>query len=174
MPQTGEVVLFAPRRLPDLAGAAERALAVLGWPSYGRCSIFRGSHILGELPLGLSCAEVLRHLGWMRMALMMHGPEGLVQQRVAAAVEGIPVEIRDRFVPVKASVHLGPESIYQVEDDVVLLGRTRLSVRFYGYGTPLNWIECRRLILEHPEILAVKALFEEQIGPLQLAVTWSG
>ncbi|MCC7492910.1 MAG: hypothetical protein IT204_11200 [Fimbriimonadaceae bacterium] len=103
----------------------------------------------------------------------MDGPQSGVGQRVAAAVERIPPAIRDRYVPGDASILLGPHSIHQEEEDV-LLGRTRLSIRFFGYGTPLNWIECRRLILEHPEILAVKALFEEQIGPLQLAVTWSG
>ncbi|MCC7492909.1 MAG: hypothetical protein IT204_11195 [Fimbriimonadaceae bacterium] len=173
MSLTGEVVLFAPAELPDLASAAERAMAVLEWPTYGGGSVFDDEDIVGQLPAGLSCKEILQHIGQTLMALLADGPQGSVGQRVAAAVEGIPIEIRDRYVPVKTCIQLGPQSVYQEEEDV-LLGRTRLSIRFFGYGTPFNWIECRRLILEHPEILAVKALFEEQIGPLQLAVTWSG
>jgi hypothetical protein len=97
-------------------------------------------------------------------------------KRIMEAVEaGIPQGVRNNFLPSDLIVWAGEHLLWEdaENEEGVLIARPYLSVKFFGYGTPLDWKAFRREVFVLPGVQEAKRELEAILGPLQECVYWS-
>lgn len=95
---------------------------------------------------------------------------------VQAIRSAIPDDIAGDFVPSGPYIRLGWHDVWEDAEQARghLFGRASWSLSLAGYGTPNDWPEYRRMVLEVPELVAFgKGLSEATGCVLHSCVYWS-
>lgn len=93
-----------------------------------------------------------------------------------AIAASIPESIRGSFLPGTPDVRIGWHDIFESSehDTGHLFGRAFLSVTLFGYGTPHNWGEYRRLVTDVAAVQSLRQSLEALgAGPIRQCVYWS-
>jgi hypothetical protein len=93
----------------------------------------------------------------------------------AGAERDIPPEVRTGFRFSELILNVGWHDIFECaeNDEGHLFARAFFSVSLHGHGSPSDWPEYRRLVLQVPEVVAVRKAFESVAGPLESCVYWN-
>lgn len=201
MGQSGLLIFFTTRKPENAPGVLRRLIEYAQRPHLGEAQSFvvsaraqntpdrswddftearlQDEFVLPNLPPPLpkpwteeAVLAAFHEEGYLRFEII-HGVAG---HRIWQAIEtSIPESIRDRFAPGGFLIRAGWHDIFETteHEEGHLFGRAFLSISFFSYGTPNDWKECRRMILENPEVQAVKRELEEIAGPLEQCVYWS-
>lgn len=91
-----------------------------------------------------------------------------------ATMKRISKNIRDCFAPWRMIVRIGPHHIFQcVEDEPEPIAYATLSVSFFADGSPLNWGEFRKQLMQLPEVQYVQEKLESVLGKLSVCLYWN-
>ena len=88
----------------------------------------------------------------------------------------IPVEIRNGFQLARGfSVWCGWHDIFESaeHEEGFFFDRAYLSIVFTGFGSPTNWQETRRIIMNSIALLLIRSAFEDFTGRLQQCLYWN-
>jgi hypothetical protein len=95
-----------------------------------------------------------------------------VQDAIASQ---IPPSIRGDFVPTDQLIRIGYHDIWDdaEHEEGCLIARAFLSIDFFGYSTPNDWLSFREQVLRISEVHAVKRELEAITGPLDQCIIWN-
>ena len=200
MSQTGEIVFYSAVEPADPRGLLLRFLESLGiekvfdaWRTKGvECGwdyLERNRRATGDevyqQPIeylevrGLKLIDVVELYLADRYLRIDVGPlgSGGYGNRVSAAIrDEVPPEVRGNFNPGAMYLGVGYHDLFEAredEDTTVYIARAFFSVSFFGYGTPRDWPEMRRVVFHAPGIVRVKRDLEAMLGPLQECIYWN-
>lgn len=90
--------------------------------------------------------------------------------RIERAVkQHIPVRIRGDFMPNRPYLSIGPHFWRDAADDGEKQVPYRAMVGCWGYSTPADGVEFRKMIVSLPAVMQEKARLEHVMGPLEIA-----
>jgi hypothetical protein len=102
-------------------------------------------------------------------------PSAIAVAAGIASERDIPPDIRGDFWFRDLALNVGWHDIFECaeNDEGHLFARAFFSVSLHGHGSPSDWPEYRRLVLQVPEVVAVRKAFESVAGPLESCVYWN-
>jgi hypothetical protein len=88
--------------------------------------------------------------------------------------EHIPEAVHGGFIPNSPVVRVGWHDIFEVQEETAghLFGRAWYSIALVGNGSPNDWKEFRRRIVEVPTVRAAFEAIERVTGPLRRCIYW--
>ena len=187
MSQTGNLIFYAVRDQPK---PTEVITAALDWARVGKVHYIvrtRGeSHEWlefvnddggpGDDSLKYESVSDIPNLFIEGRCLSLYSVESPQGARISDAIEAnIPVEVRGMFCPGDLFIRVGHHDLFECSeyDEGVFIARTMFSVGVFGYSTPNNWGDMRRLVLGLPEIQLVQNELQELAGPMEHCIYWS-
>lgn len=90
--------------------------------------------------------------------------------------DAIPKEVAGTFLPGGTLINIGWHDIWEgaEHDEGLLFGRAFWSLSTWGYGSPDDWPEYRRLVLAMPEVQKFSNDLQLATGqPIQQCVFWN-
>lgn len=86
----------------------------------------------------------------------------------------IPKSIAGEFAPASPSIRVGWHDIFETAESEMgsFFGRAFFSFGLFGSGTPIDWEEYRRAVIDVPAVQTLRADLEQIVGPVKHCVYW--